>query len=76
MTAEEMYFENLNFANKFRKGDIVQLNTGSPNMNVVGVSCGNVLCKWVSDNGTPCSDMFPIECLKIGELKEKYLTEG
>jgi uncharacterized protein YodC (DUF2158 family) len=74
--AEYMLRPNDDFIVEFKKGDIVTLQTGSPNMNVVGVSCGNVLCKWVSDNGTPCSDMFPIECLKIGELKEKYLLES
>jgi uncharacterized protein YodC (DUF2158 family) len=59
-----------------KKGDTVKLQTGSPNMNIVGFSCGGVLCKWVADNGTPCQDIFPVECLVEGGKETKYLNEN
>jgi len=47
---------------ELRKGDIVQLNSGGPDMTVVSCDGENVEVKW---NGTGSPATFPIQCVTL-----------
>jgi len=49
-----------------KKGDIVKLNSGSPDMMVMDFNCdGEAVCSFVNDDGEIIRHEFPIKCLTI-----------
>ena len=51
--------------NKFRIGDVVRLNSGSPNLTVTGTTPSKIYVKWTDDTGAVQNDHFPEACLTL-----------
>jgi uncharacterized protein YodC (DUF2158 family) len=54
---------------KFKTGDIVFLNSGSPELTVIEALGDEVLISWVSDDGTRFSCIIPSACVTPDEPK-------
>lgn len=53
----------------FKLGNIVQLNSGSPNMKIVSIQDEKAIVEWLNDDGGQERETIPLVCLH-GQVSE------